>query len=397
MITRQDIQSVLNYHGPSMLSVYLDIDPSKPENLGTTRAFQIWLKNALREVENEVADGEKPAFREQAARVQDFVNKTSSQGKSLAIFAGSNHWQAYHLPVPLANRAAWGRPEVGPLLCQIHSYRPYGVILVDHERARFFVVEPDDAHECMDLILPLDTSDWGRKGVVPPSDPGGMMTSGIAGSNLDAFQHRIDAQVHRFYGRVAEGIPNLIENHGADGLILGGPEEPVAELQALLPPNITAEVLATLPIRVEASPAEVRELTAPVVMQRREEREVKLVTELIDRALGNGPAVLGLESTLRHLQAGQVYTVVTASDCVGVDRVGADHDLPLRHCPNCDFTTSSLQRNECPVCGTAMKKSSLAAMLPALAEARGSEIRIVRGQATELLAPFEGIGALLRF
>lgn len=387
MPTPQDIQPLLDFDSPPLLTVYLDVDPTKPENLGAPRAYQTWLKNALRDLEGKIDEADKPVFQEVAARTRHYVDTSLADGKGIVIFAGSNFWQAHHLPVPLTNRAAWGRPEVGPLLCQIYTYRPYGVVLVDHVRSRFFLVSPDDAHEVMDLILPLDTGDWRRMGVVPPSDPGGTMTSGIAGSNLDAFQARIDAHVRRFLTRVADWVPNLMDVHGADGLVLGGPEEPVAELQGLLSPDIAAAVLTTLPIPVESSAAEIRELTVPVVMERREARDVEIVSNLLDRALGNGPAVLGLELTLRYLQAGEVQQVVTARNC----------EATLCHCPRCDFTTSSLQRTECPVCGIAMEETTLAAMLPALAMTRGSEIIIVGGRAAEHLAPYEGIGALLRF
>lgn len=54
MIDDREIRPLLAYRGSSVLSVYLNIDPSNPANQGTRRAYQIWLESALREAESEI-------------------------------------------------------------------------------------------------------------------------------------------------------------------------------------------------------------------------------------------------------------------------------------------------------------------------------------------------------
>jgi hypothetical protein len=63
--------------------------------------------------------------------------------RTLAIFAAEDGlFEVYRLQVDLPESFRWGDPDVAPLTLVLDEYEPYGVVVLDAERFRYFVVSP---------------------------------------------------------------------------------------------------------------------------------------------------------------------------------------------------------------------------------------------------------------
>src|SRR5512139_3623373 len=128
--------------GFPVLSVYLNLDVTDPLNRrsGYKVALDIMLKDIEAQFEDEI---QLRHFREDAEWVRQKVNFHLPKGKSLLLFCdvSDSFFVEEDLPIRLTNQAWYGNtPYVRPLLAAMEEYERYGVVLVDRERARFFVI-----------------------------------------------------------------------------------------------------------------------------------------------------------------------------------------------------------------------------------------------------------------
>ena len=83
MITKLGLKELIDYEAKPdspILSVYLDIDQSNAANLN--RMFEVSLFNALREVEATLDSHELRDFKEDAIRIQQFIDGYRPQAVS---------------------------------------------------------------------------------------------------------------------------------------------------------------------------------------------------------------------------------------------------------------------------------------------------------------------------
>src|SRR3990170_2061003 len=140
-----DLADLIEAERADVLSVSLDVDPSRPEHQGQNPAYRIWLRNALRQT--------LEAIPKEARR-------------------GADELAQYVLPVPLTNRAQYGRPDVVPVLWAVDEYEPYAILAVDREHARILIAYLGRTTTVDEETLELDTSDWRFKAGRQPSFTG---------------------------------------------------------------------------------------------------------------------------------------------------------------------------------------------------------------------------------
>src|SRR3972149_4538162 len=184
-----DLADLIEAERADGLSVSLDVAPSRPEHQGQTPAYRIWLRNALRQTLEAIPKEARRVADELAQRIIRHVETNRPRGRGLAIFAAPGLWREYVLPVPLTNRAQYGRPDVVPVLWAVDEYEPYAILAVDREHARILIAYLGRTTTVDEETLELDTSDWrfkaGGAGVAPPSGTpstrGWTITSAVSG------------------------------------------------------------------------------------------------------------------------------------------------------------------------------------------------------------------------
>jgi peptide subunit release factor 1 (eRF1) len=373
------------------LSLYLDINPAKPDNAG--RAYALRAKDAMKVLAVPEA---------LAAKVLELLQHEVIQAKTLALFADRERLELFPLQVelPLVRAvktafvdektsrlltdgalAHYGEPFLLPLVYALDEYERYGVVYVDQERWGVFEVFLGEIAEVKDAFLALDTEAWRRLSLDAPGRRFNL--SGIArgGAGQDLFAKRLAAWEERFYKALAHELVRHVEERGFTRLLLMGPEEHTKLFLGYLPKRLKEKVVAELPSLPHpgASPGEVLKRLEPVLEEVERQAEVRLLEELEEAypKAAFGPEVLA------RVQEGRVELWV----------------LPWhleREVYACDGLYLAEEAQALAYCQNPEKKP-LAVVLPELAAGYAAKLEFVRGEAEKRLLERGGMAALLRW
>ncbi|MFB6285193.1 MAG: VLRF1 family aeRF1-type release factor [Candidatus Bipolaricaulia bacterium] len=382
--TRDDLEQLYELDSGPLLSVYLHTDPAEDPK----GSHRIWLKDALRDHEAKLEGDDRKAFREAAERINAHVTDHRPQGKSWVAFVGPGVFVEHHLQVPVENEIQWGRPQLAQLEWMIEEYGPYGVVLVDSQTMRFFVAVMNEITELTHHKLALDTSEWGEKAMMPPSQRQGSPTVGSVrgGNQREAYEQRVAEHTDRFWKDAVPVLHEMRAQHEAEGLLIGGPKDARERFMANIG-DAADRVIGEVNVRVGAPAPDVLSESVPVIRAHERARETELVDELLGRASTSAKASVGLASTLKMIQEGRAAQVI----------VNRRLDEPLQECGDCQYVTTA-DAEACPNCnGTSLKRGTLRGLLPVLLRRYGSGLEIVQAEAADKLAEHDGIGTLLRF
>lgn len=353
---------IATYPDP-MLSAYLDVDPSRPENRG--KAYVLRLKAALKRA---------GVPRGPAERVLRLVDEERPRGRTLVVFADHEvQPETHRLRVGLPERVRWGRPHVAPLAFALQRYEPCGVLLLDAERARFFVSTLGETEEELDMTNIFSTRGW-REITIAPSTaaPGG-------GAATDAYEHRLEAQLHRFHKEMGETLRGLVERFGLGSLILAGPEERTAAFAATLTNDLSGLVAATVSLPLDTTEREVAEKVSAAEEEMRGRRQRDLLAEAGERG------VEGLYRTLGSLQEGRVYRLL----------VPWPTEEAVSWCDGCSLASEG---ETCSYCGGSTRPRELADVSVELTDSRGARLEFVSGDGADVLRErMGGLAGLVRF
>lgn len=388
MFRRTDVGTILNLQRDDILSIYLNVDPTLPENQATQPAYRIWLKNALDELvprlDNSKSERQQRlALSQMAAKITTRFVDFRPQGKGVALFAAEDFWQQFDLPMPISNNIHYGRPDVVPLLWLLDEYQRYGIVQVDHRRVELltaFLGRPETKDE---MRLELDTSDWPRTVMIHNVGNGLKAT---AGTNRDVFEDRVDEQVRGFWREAVAKISTWMEEADLDRLIIGGDEEAVSGLREALPETAGKYVVGTLSLPFYENDAATLERVAPIAIEVERKHEKELAEQVVNYTLAGNRGALGVTDVLDALQQGRAQTVVTVWPIEG----------QVWECQACHHIVDH-EVATCPVCSGTIRRRQLATTLPLLATQTNAGLEMVYDEAAALLQTHGGIGALLRY
>ncbi|KOX89115.1 hypothetical protein BVI061214_00266 [Thermus aquaticus] len=373
------------------LSLYLDINPAKPDNAG--RAYALRAKDAMKALAVPEALAEK---------VLELLQHEVIQAKTLALFADQERLELFPLQVelPLVRAvktafvdektsrlltdgalAHYGEPFLLPLVYALDEYERYGVVYVDQERWRVFEVFLGEIAEVKDAFLALDTEAWRRLSLDAPGRRFNLGGIARGGAGQDLFAKRLAAWEERFYKALAHELVRHVEERGFTRLLLMGPEEHTKLFLGYLPKRLKEKVVAELPSLPHpgASPGEVLKRLEPVLEEVERQAEVRLLEELEEAypKAAFGPEVLA------RVQEGRVELWVLPwhleKELYACDGLYlAEEAQALAYCQN-------------------PEKKPLAVVLPELAAGYAAKLEFVRGEAERRLLERGGMAALLRW
>ncbi|MDQ1307759.1 MAG: hypothetical protein QG671_3592, partial [Actinomycetota bacterium] len=124
-----------------VLTLYLPVDPSDPENFRETgtRPWELQLRNDLTQLAAEVSQDDREArirFDETRAVAEAWLLDYLPGGRTLVLVADNDSVISLELPVVLDQDAGYGAPRVGEFVRALSEYRLYAAVLVDGESAR---------------------------------------------------------------------------------------------------------------------------------------------------------------------------------------------------------------------------------------------------------------------
>ncbi|MGH9881158.1 MAG: hypothetical protein ACRD6N_06950 [Pyrinomonadaceae bacterium] len=360
--------------GSPVLSVYLDTDQAKAVN--QQRGYEVVFKNLLREVEETLDKDERKQFREDAERVQGFLDYYREPQRGLIIFSDDSEdfFWSRELRTSVRDGLWWNdTPQVRPLTEILDEHERYTVVLTDRQQARLFTIFLGEIEEHYQAFAQADV-----KHIKAPGQERAWAQSKI--------QHKADGHAHWHLKHVAEMMSRLTLHHRFDRLILAGTEEVTSELASLLPKALRARIVRSISLPVEATDKEVLDQTLKIEEAVERAREAELVESLITAASKGDKAVLGLDDTLLALQEWRVRQLIYVD---GFTTRGGQ----CTHCGALLITDAE----PCAYCGGTVRGIlDLVAWTDGQAMEMG-KVEQVRGPAGNRLREAGNIGALLRF
>jgi peptide chain release factor subunit 1 len=357
--------------GLPITSVYLSVDgrlyPRRQDYL-------LRMDELLRSVHEQGEALPKEQRSSVEADVEDvrvFVTDTFDRGndRGLALFscAAAGLWEDIELPRSVRNHATVApHPDLLQLEALLEVYESFCMVLVDSEKARIFLAELGRIEEQSALLDDVPNR----------HDQGGW--------SQGRYQRHVDEHRKGHLKHAAEVLFRFFKRRSFDHLILGGPEEIVAEFEHELHDYLRQRILTRVPRPVGASTDEVlgRALEAEEDLDRRRVREA--IAQIRAEQAAGRRAVAGLEKTLAALAENRVATLVVAIDLQAAGR----------ECSSCGRLAVSGKR--CTTCGSSTRANpDVVEAAVAQALRQGSRVEtVIEDGAFDTLG---GVGALLRF
>lgn len=312
MLNKDDIRQMQQTMTGDVLSVYLHVDSGYRENQATTPAWRIHLKNALRDIEQNLTEEQESHYRAVHDQLEQFLGGYEPSSKSLVLFITSEQVVSYELPVELENTAQYGDPLLVPLLWAVDEFERYLVVLVDKEKARFLDAYLGRASTSDEMQIDLNW-DWRERPQMPPT----VATSGSGdavalrqGNNREQFEDMIAEHTERFHADVAERVGTLAEQTGASRIILGGDERSAHAVQEEMHETVQSKVINVLSIPLRTPDHEISEQIRQAAIEHERGYEYDLVQDVIGLAKADGRAALGLHDIRQALKMQQVELLV---------------------------------------------------------------------------------------
>jgi release factor family 10 len=359
----------------AVISVYLEL---RPEDRG--EAWRIELEHGLAgAVKREAArhHEHKSAVEQTARRIQASLETQAAQREGrthigfveVASKPAREEWFELQLPLEASAVFVNNRPVVLPLLTLIDDGAPRGVAVVSSERVRLFVWAYGQLSEIAETELEITSLDWRERKAQRPGDP--ARVHGAKAAGRDQYGQRLEANRERFLREAGELAVSELGKRDVDELLVFGDPAHVRELGDGVGSRATVRAVGDRNL-IAAPHAEIEAQTTTAIEGLNRERELELVSRVVDEAKGGTRGALGAQETSQALAEGRVEHLLLDperdygdTEIVGLD--GEDEDVPV---PD---------------------------RLVAAALATSARVTPVEGEAAERLAPTDGLAALLRY
>lgn len=374
LVTVGELTELKEFHSEHypVLSLYLDVRPPERQNRKHLLKFKQLVCEAQEQL-NAAYRQRMDAFQAEVEHLQAWLEYGYDRtGQGLVVYTCKEHglWRAFRLPVAVRDRLIVGdRPYIRPLVTLADEYERYAVLLVDKKIARLFIVymgEIEEYTEVLDQVIPRPRA---------------------GGWSAEKHQRHHDLHVLQHVKNAVDVLERFYPAEESDWLVIGGTEEPVAELRSQLPKTLQGRIAGELSISLSASTDEV--LARLLEMEQEVERQVEAerVEQLITTALKGGPAVLGLEDTLMAIVESRVMMLI----------VEANFREPGLECQDCHYLTT-VENPSCPLCGAAMiPQVDIVECAVERVLDQQAQIEVLCGEARAHLAEHGHVGALLRY
>jgi hypothetical protein len=382
--TLNDIASLKDDNG--VLSIFVDASPDR--QVGEPPALEVSVRQALKRLVEDVhTSGPRERWKALCERLDELepeLNRLLSNGESgrgRALFAaiGGGSVRSVQVQVPLREGVVLDEhAHVAPLVAALDGTVCVGIVIAQRDGVRAIDVRLGEAEEVERFKFDPNVDYEGRGGV----DGRGRNL----GSLKEEFDQFLTENRHRFLRSVCEKLGPIADQHGWNPIILTGDARLTKVLEAGMRKNGRELLHSDRTPGDYASPAEVLRTFADDLDDLRIKRELKLVDQVRDAALGPGNGTLGLSATLdaltqarvSHLilEDGRGFKGLRSADgavLVASDAAGAIDTRELQHEPN------------------------LAERMIERALATDAKVTLAQGPAVEVLAEHEGVAALLRW
>ena len=299
-----------DYKNKPILTAYVDIDTTKPENQRERPAWLIDLKNEAKRIEEQLDPEEFKRFDKAMkwANVEEMVLgrlRERPTGRSILLFSDLEDFIAIDLPISIPTRIYYGFPQIKHLLFSLDRYKEYLVALFSGDESR--LVEVLLSRTTDELTVETDLEQM-RKSRFPLTKRSSDSTSAAKDSGQDARRREYE---RRFVKVAAEEIERLfMENADLERLILGGNLKQAHAVNNYLHPTIKEVAVAIEPIDFKLPSKDIAHIVKQISDKYELAHDLSVVEELVSLFNRNGSAVLEKQGVETALSRGQVKTLV---------------------------------------------------------------------------------------
>jgi peptide chain release factor subunit 1 len=308
------------------------------------------------------------AFQETLGMAEAALSAPDVKGeRGRVIFASASigFLHVYRLSVEPEPLVVWdSTPFLLPLARLREEYEDYGLLLIDSQEARLFLVRSDLLEE--NEKASIDLMNKHKKG----------------GWSQMRYNRLRRGQIKSFFTQLIEDLQKNEDLTKMRGLVVAGPGEAKALLIEMMPPALKDKVIGTVDISMEASSKDL--MTRGNYLAHKDElsREKVLAEKLKEAVLRGHPAAYGLAGVGNALKDGRV-------DCLLISEGFA---LPGMICTSCRHIDPVGKK--CPTCGGEVAALSLESLYE-LAKRMGAEVVLVEDDV--FLKSLGNIAAILRY
>jgi peptide chain release factor subunit 1 len=376
MITRETLSDLMSFDPGQYLTttLYLTIDGAP------NPAYLIEVKELLKKRQKELNDQPltaevRKSLNSDMRKIREYVNHKFERNavKTLIIFSCSakKYWQVLTLNLSLHSQLIVGpKSYTRPLTLLLDEYRRFLVILVERSKARFFEVYAGQIREYTDVFDDV---------------PGKVKMGGYGGYEERRIERHIEDHVRRHFKHVADVAFELFKRHSHDSVILLGSEQNTSEFHHFLHNTLHDRIVATEVEEFNANLKSILDRIRKMEHAMKDQEDTQLLNRLFNQVKSGGLGIVGLDSTIRALQQGQVNFLVVEA---GFAKDGY-------RCTECK--SLSTRNGSCDYCGgnTQVVQDIIEeAVQQALTQ--GCQVKFISLPETELSMAGK-IGAMLRF
>lgn len=373
MISREELKDIakMKDDGAYFISLYLNVNPKTT----VKDNYVIHVKNMLRRTAEKLDKTVTKKVKPDIDKIETYIltNKRVFK-KGLVIFSSHERkfWKEFHLAVPFRNEIIVDTsPYVKPLLDVLDNYQRYAILLVDRESARLLLVHLGEIEEYSE--------------VHSEDVPGRHKKGGWFSLAERSYERHINYHVSLHLKDVLRELEAFLSGEYVGRMIIGGSEEAVPKVKAMLPQGIAEKVIGTFQAEMSASSKEIMKKAEPLFQEYEKKKETDDIEELLTKAMKNENAVLGVENVLNALQEGRIMKLIVMKD---FKQSGLS-------CRQCGYL-SAQKMASCPFCsGDMQKEKYLIDLIAQKAVEQGAFIEVA--SENRKLRETGNIGAFLRF
>jgi peptide chain release factor subunit 1 len=367
MTLNVDIRKLSEIHDiePTFISLYLNIE----------KDFDDFLNSREQAIRGALAEKTrlKNIFYENMQKVRTHLteNIASLQRKGvrgIAIFHSKpmDFFEAHPIPMEVENAMIVdSSPYIRPMAKFLEEYEDFGIILLDHNHARIYLVKAGEIAETERL----------HEEIFHHHKKGGFSQM--------RFQRKRDGELVHFYKDIAEQATKVFEGVKIRRLIVAGQSDAKKNFIPYLPKFYQDKIIAVLNIETETPDEDVVKDAFPVFFEKEREEEIALVEEFMGAVMKGENAAYGLADVLERTKNGRAERILIN---MGFKSPGykceADNVMKLRP-------------GSCDLCGGNLLQVDAVEELVEWAQQSSAKVEFIAEN--ESLETLGGVGAFLRW
>jgi len=310
-------------------------------------------------------------FEKTMQTIEEYLDKSSREKgqKGLVIFASNIHsfFRAYKLGLPVENLLIVDTsPYIRPVARLIDEYETFGLVLLDSQRAKIYVVSS------------------GRVGYKKKKAKDIMNRHKKGGMSQARFQRLRKGAINHFLKDVSEDVKKLFSNHDVVKIVIAGSGNAKTMLKNFLPNEIKSKIVDTIDVCFDEAESRLVSKAEEAVLKDETETSEKNVGRLKEEILRNGLAVYGLKETGDAVRNGQIELLLISKGC----------KIRGWICEKCQAVDAGA-KNNCPYCDSKTSEVDVIEEIIEFAERADTKIEFVEDN--PVLNGLGGVGGLLRF